>query len=214
MFPFGPGPGPLPEETTRRMPAIGGRMTRRNRRFDDEEGMGTRSGPGVGTVVLATALGVGIGLLAAPETGTKTRRQLRRRLSTLGTELGEGLEGVQELGGRARERMRARLQSLRARGEDLEDEYEDEDEDDSRAIGTILAVAAGVAATYFLSSERAAPARARARDAADTVRRRATDRWDRFQHRTGANGHSDLSDESQTETTGGGQPSDEPPRAS
>jgi hypothetical protein len=191
-------------------------MSRRNRRFEDEEGFARRSGSGLGAVVLATALGVGIGLLAAPEAGTKTRRQLRRRLSTLGSDLGEGLEGVQELGGKAKERMRARLQSLRARGEEFMDDYDDdeEDEDDSRALGTILAVAAGVAATYFLSSERAAPARARARTAADTVRRRASDQWDRFQHRTGANGQTDLAGESQTETTGDFESSDEPPRAS
>ena len=66
-------------------------MSRHQRRFDDVEfdlGGRSRSG-GVGTVVLATVLGVGIGMLAAPDTGLKTRRRLRRRLS----ELGEGLEG-------------------------------------------------------------------------------------------------------------------------
>jgi len=188
-------------------------MSRQYRRFDDEEvGARRRSGLGVGTVMLATALGVGIGLLAAPEAGTKTRRRLRQRISALGNDLGEGLEGVQEFGGRARERMRARLEQLRARGEDVDDELADEEEeDDSRALGTLLAVAAGVAATYFLSSERAAPARARARDAADTVRRQAADRWERFQHRTGPNG---MSEKSQSETTGAPRTSDEAPRGS
>jgi hypothetical protein len=189
-------------------------MSRQYRRFDDEGPEARRRpGLGVGAVVLATALGVGIGLLAAPETGTKTRRRLRQRISELGTDLGEGLEGVQEFGGRAKDRMRARLEQLRAREADLEEELTDEEEEDeeSRALGTILAVAAGVAATYFFSAERAAPARARARDAADTVRRRATDRWERFQQRTGGNGQSE---ESQSETAGGTRPSDEAPRGS
>ncbi len=188
-------------------------MSRQYRRFDDDEvGARRRSGLGVGTVVLATALGVGIGLLAAPETGTKTRRRLRQRISALGSDLGEGLEGVQEFGGRARERMRERLERLRAKEEDLDDVLEDEGEDeDSRALSTLLAVAAGVAATYFMSSERAAPARARARDAADTVRRQATDRWERFQHRTGPNG---MQEGSQSETTGVPRASDEAPRGS
>jgi hypothetical protein len=192
---------------------MGGGMSRQYRRFDDDEvGARRRSGLGVGTVVLATALGVGIGLLAAPETGTKTRRRLRQRISALGSDLGEGLEGVQEFGGRARERMRERLERLRAKEEDLDDVLEDEGEDeDSRALSTLLAVAAGVAATYFMSSERAAPARARARDAADTVRRQATDRWERFQHRTGPNG---MQEGSQSETTGAPRASDEAPRGS
>jgi hypothetical protein len=190
---------------------MGGWMSRQYRRFDDDESGTSRGrGLGVGTVVLATALGVGIGLLAAPEAGTKTRRALKRRISALGSDLEEGLEGVQELGGRARETMRARLEKLRA-GQVDEDEL---DEEDARTLGTILAVAAGVAATYFLSSERAAPARAKARDAADTVRRRATDRWERFQQRTGANGHTGGTSESQSETTGTPLSSDEPPRAS
>ncbi|MBA3258634.1 MAG: YtxH domain-containing protein [Gemmatimonadales bacterium] len=192
-------------------------MSRQYRRFDDEElGARRRSGPGVGTVVLATALGVGIGLLAAPETGTKTRRRLRQRMSTLGNDLEEGLEGVQEFGGRARERMRARLERLKAREKDMEDDVTDEEDDDeeSRTLGTILALAAGAAASYFLSSERAAPARARARDAADTVRRQATDRWERFQQRTGDNGHTGSPEGSQSETTGGTRPSDEAPRGS
>jgi hypothetical protein len=189
-------------------------MSRQYRRFDDDESGTSRGrGLGVGTVVLATALGVGIGLLAAPEAGTKTRRALKQRISALGSDLEEGLEGVQELGGRARETMRARLEKLRARQVD-EDELDEEDEEDARTLGTILAVAAGVAATYFLSSERAAPARAKARDAADTVRRRATDQWERFQQRTGANGHTGGTSESQSETTGTPLSSDEPPRAS
>lgn len=199
-------------------------MTRQYRRFDDDDSaVEGRGGLGLGSIVLATALGVGIGMLAAPDTGTVTRRRLRRRMSELGTDLEEGLEGVQEYGGRARERMRARLERLRAREAELDDEGDDEEDEESRALGTILAMAAGVAATYFFSSDRAAPARARARDAADTVRRRAgdaadtvrrraSDRWERFQQQRASNGP--ASPTSQTETSSGSLPSDEAPRGS
>ena len=152
-------------------------MTKRQRRFDDSDfdfsgRRGTASG--VSTIFLATALGVGIGLLAAPDTGIRTRRRLRKRLETLGDDIGGGIEEVQGLSGRARERMRERLARMRERGasalEDLEDRWhgeEDEDED-SGALGAVLAIAAGVAATYFFTSDRAAPARiARPRDGRD-----------------------------------------------
>ena len=54
----------------------------------------------------------------------------------------------------------------------------------------MLAVAAGIAATYFLTSDRAGPARSRVRETADTVRRRATNRWEQYQqHRHEARGN-------------------------
>jgi len=196
-------------------------MTKRQRRFDDADfdfGDRRRSA-GVGTIFLATALGVGIGLLAAPDTGIKTRRRLRKRIETLSGDLGEGLEEMQGLSGRARERMRERLSSIRKRGEDaLEDlgdrwHGEEEDEEDSGAFGAVLALAAGVAATYFLTSDRAGPARSRVRETAESVRRRATDRWEQFQqHRqeTRGNGQPGASGE----TRSGAIPSDESPQAS
>ena len=101
--------------------------------------------------------------------------------------------------------------------EGLEDRWhgeEEEDEDDSGALGAILAVAAGIAATYFLTSDRAAPARSRVRETAQTVRREATDRWERYQqhrHEPGSNGQQDSS---QSETRPGAVPSDESPQAS
>jgi gas vesicle protein len=198
-------------------------MTRRQRRFDDADFDfdDRRRGPGVGTILVATALGVGVGLLAAPDTGVKTRRRLRKRLGTLGDDLGGGLEEMHGLSGRARERMRERLASMKKRGEHalegLEDRWhgeEEEDEDDSGALGAILAVAAGIAATYFLTSDRAAPARSRVRETAQTVRREATDRWERYQqhrHEPGSNGQQDSS---QSETRPGAVPSDESPQAS
>jgi gas vesicle protein len=197
-------------------------MTRRQRRFDDADfdfgDRQTRSG-GVGTILLATALGVGIGLLAAPDTGIKTRRRLRKRLETLGGDLGEGLEEMQGLSGRARERMRERLASMRKRGEsaleDLEGRWhgEEEEEEDSGALSAVLAVAAGIAATYFLTSDRAGPARSRVRETAETMRRKATDRWEQFQqhrHESRANGQPGGGGE----TRSGAIPSDESPQAS
>jgi gas vesicle protein len=193
-------------------------MTKRQRRFDDSDfdfsgRRGTASG--VSTIFLATALGVGIGLLAAPDTGIRTRRRLRKRLETLGDDIGGGIEEVQGLSGRARERMRERLARMRQRGvdtwEDLEGRWHgEEEEEDSGALGAVLAIAAGVAATYFFTSDRAAPARTRVRETAETVRREATNRWERYQqqrHERG-NGQADAG-----ENQSGAIPSDETPQA-
>lgn len=198
-------------------------MTRRQRRFDDTDfDFGDRRGraAGVGSILLATALGVGIGLLAAPDTGTKTRRRLRKRLETLSGDLGGGLEEMQGLSGRARERMRERLAQMKKRGEDawgdLEERWhgeEEEDEEDSGALGAVLAVAAGVAATYFLTSDRAAPARSRVREKAESVRREATNRWEQYQqqrHEARPNGQPGAAGETRSSTI----PSDESPQSS
>jgi gas vesicle protein len=205
-------------------------MTADYSKFEEGPGWRRRSGAGVGTILLVAAVGVGIGLLSAPDTGEKTRRRLRRRIAALGADLGEGIEsvqefggrtrervregieGAQELGGRTRDRMRERLAALRARQQELEEDlFDDEDEDESGVLGTALAVAAGAAATYFLASERAAPARTRVRETADTVRRKATDRWERFQQqRANGLGGSDRD----SETVAGGPTSDEPPLGS
>ena len=121
---------------------------------------------------------------------------------------------MQELGGRARDRMRERMASLRRREQEMDDVVEEEEEEDegSSALGTVLAVAAGAAATYFLASERAAPARSRVRETADTVRRKATDRWERYQQERG-NGYTGTEGRG-SETTGGIPTSDEPPLGS
>jgi gas vesicle protein len=188
-------------------------MSRHQRRFDDSADWSAArrgSGSSASGLILATALGVGIGLLAAPQPGVKTRKRLRKQIAALTAELSEGLGEAQELSGKAREGVRERLARLRRRGseayEDLEERLsalreEEEDEDESSALGTMLAVAAGVAATYFLTSERAGPARTKVRETAETVRREAADRWDRFQHRTGPNGQS-RAEESRTEAAG------------
>jgi gas vesicle protein len=198
-------------------------MTRRQRRFDDADfDFGDRRGTaaGVSTIFLATALGVGIGLLAAPDTGIRTRRRLRKRLETLGEDLGEGIENVQGLSGRARERMRERVASMRKRGadawEDLEERWHgEEEEEDSGAFGAVLAIAAGVAATYFLTSDRAAPARSRVRETAETVRRQATDRWERYQQQRQERSNGQPGGGADPgETRSGAIPSDETPQAS
>jgi gas vesicle protein len=186
-----------------------------------------RSGGGAGTLLLATMLGVGIGLLAAPQPGTKTRKLLLKRLAELGEEVGEGFEEVQDLSSKARKRARQRLSKLRDEaGEGLEDrwreakqkfrredeEEDEEDEESSGSMGTILALAAGVAATYLLTSERAEPVRSRVQHAASDVRRRASDEWDRFQ-RGGTRGGREDSPEGRPETRTGSTPSDEAPQA-
>ena len=162
---------------------------------DRSEGGGGR----LGTLLLATVLGVGVGLLAAPQTGTETRRALRKRLAAMGEDFEGGVEELRERGDRAKKMARERAQELRKRGrkiyddaaeqfEDFRDEFDDEDEDSS-VVGTVLTVGAGLAAVaYLLTSERAAPARERMREAAATVRDEAEARWDRFQQRRG-NGH-------------------------
>jgi gas vesicle protein len=160
----------------------------------------------VGSLFLATVLGVGVGMLAAPQTGTQTRRALRRRIAALGEDFGDELEELEERRGRMGRAVRERAEQLRRRGrktwkkasealDDLDDDYEDEldeeleeadEEEDSSALPTVLTVAAGLAAAaWLLTSERAAPTRERVREAAATVRDEAEARWDRFQHRRG-----------------------------
>jgi gas vesicle protein len=205
---------------------------RRTGEPEDPWGASSRSGAGVsaGTVVLATMLGVGLGLLAAPQPGSKTRKLLLKRLAALGEGVGDGLDEVQDLSSKAKKRARRRLARLRdeaAQGiESVEDRWqharqkfraEEEDEEDggSGVMGTILAIAAGAAATYFLTSDQAAPVRSRVQNAASDVRRRATDEWDRFQ-RGGSRGAREGSStpNSSSETRAGSTPSDEAPQAS
>jgi gas vesicle protein len=155
-----------------------------------------KEGGHMGTLLLATVLGVGIGLLAAPQAGTETRRALRKRLAAMGEEFDGELEDLRERGGKARHVLRERAEELRRKGrkayeaaaeelESLRDEIEDEEEGSS-PVATVLTVGAGLAAVaYHLTSDRAAPARERVREAAATVRDEAEARWDQFQRRRG-----------------------------
>jgi gas vesicle protein len=188
-----------------------------------------KGGPGAGALVLATLVGIGVGLLAAPQPGTKTRKQLLKRLAALSEGVGEGLEDVQELSGKARKRAKQRLAKLREEAGDewegVEDRWEKAkgklrdfelgEQEDSGAFGKLLAIAASLAATYFLTSERTATARHRVQDVAADVGRKATDQWDRFQ-RGGIRARRERPDsgESRSETRTTSASSDEAPQAS
>jgi gas vesicle protein len=142
-------------------------------------------------------LGVGVGLLAAPQAGTETRRALRKRLDAARDGLEDELEGLEQRSRPMRKAVRARAEELRQRGrkryeealERLEEIDEDDAEDEGGGFGTALIVGAGIAAmAYFLTSDRTATAREKVREAAATVRDEAEERWERFQSRRG-NGH-------------------------
>jgi gas vesicle protein len=159
---------------------------------------GDRGGGRLGTMLLATVLGVGVGLLAAPQPGAKTRSALRKRLAAVGEDIGEEIDHLEERSRPLRHAVRDRAEELRRRGrkkyeetleelEDFEDEGEEEHEG-SGVLATVLTVGAGLAAAYLLTSDRAGPARERVREAAATLRDEAEARWSKFQRRRG-NGH-------------------------
>lgn len=157
-----------------------------------------RGGGHLGPMLLATVLGVGVGLLAAPQPGARTRSALRKRLAAVGEDIGEEIDHLEERSRPLRHAVRDRAEELRRRGrkkyeetlEELEDfEHEAEEEDEgSGVLAAVLTVGAGLAAAYFLTSDRAGPARERVREAAATVRDEAEARWSKFQRRRG-NGH-------------------------
>jgi gas vesicle protein len=160
---------------------------------------GDRGRSHLGTMLIATVLGVGVGLLAAPQPGAKTRSALRKRLAAVGEDIGEEIEHLEERSRPLRHAVRDRAEDLRRKGrkkyeealeelEDLEDDVEEEDEG-SGVLVTVLTVGAGLAAAYLLTSDRAAPARERVREAAATVRDEAEARWSKFQERRRGNGH-------------------------
>jgi len=163
---------------------------------------GARGGGHLGTMLLATVLGVGVGLLAAPQPGARTRSALRKRLAAVGEDIGEEIGHLEERSRPLRHAVRDRAEDLRRRGrkkyeetleelEELEDEVDvavDEEDEGSGVLATVLTVGAGLAAAYLLTSDRAAPARERVREAAATVRDEAEARWNNFQRRRG-NGH-------------------------
>lgn len=191
-------------------------------RFDRPD---SRGGRGAGSLLMAALLGVGIGLLAAPQPGAKTRKLLAKRLAALGEDMGDGLDEVQDVGSKARDRVKRRLAQLR---EDAGEEWqrvpdrlsrarnrfrdaEEEEEEESGSFGKVLALAAGLAATYFMTSDRTATARTRVQETAADVGRRATDQWDRFQ-RGGMKGMREG--EGRSETRSVSNSSDEAPQAS
>ena len=90
---FSTGLGPAALATARRH-GDGGFMTADLAGEEEGPGGRRRSGAGMGAIPAGGRGRVGIGLLAAPDTGTKTRRRLRRKISALGADLGDGIEGV------------------------------------------------------------------------------------------------------------------------
>ena len=206
-------------------------MITQGRRFNDPTDPWTtersrRGGPGAGSLLLATLLGIGVGLLAAPQPGTKTRGQLLKRLASLSEGMGEGLGDVQEFSSRAGKRARKRLARLRElageKSEPAGDRWEKarnrlsdvevEEGEDSSAFGRLLAIVGSLAATYFLTSDRTADARHRVHDVAADVGRRATDQWDRFQRGGNRTSRERADSEGRSQTRAGSAPSDEAPQ--
>jgi gas vesicle protein len=170
----------------------------------------------LGAVIGALVAGAAAGLLAAPDSGAGTRRRLRRGLADLSghtlrehwDDVSAGLERrrVRRAHHAAVERLEERIEELEARlaeseaaheAEIAEGVEEEEAEPSGHAMGSALGLAAGALLTWFLSSDQAAPARERAREAAGKVgerareaagkaRERAADEWERFKERRGA----------------------------
>jgi hypothetical protein len=126
------------------------------------------------------------------QASSKARKQAKKRLAKLRENAGDEWQSVGERWQKARDRIR---------------DFDDEEEDDSGPFGSVLAIAVGLAATYFLTSERAAPVRSRVQHAAEDVRRRATDQWDRFQR----GGFRSGSKEAETKSAAAPPPEDAPP---
>src|SRR5688500_8948825 len=70
-------------------------------------------GHGAGPVLLATQLGARLGLLAAAQPGTRTRKLPLQRLAALSEGVGEGMEEVQGVSSKAAKRLKRRLAKLR-----------------------------------------------------------------------------------------------------
>jgi gas vesicle protein len=162
---------------------------------------------GLGTLAFVAACGLGIGLLTAPETGTKVRKRLRKRLAAVGsevvdrwddvhdrfdearktgTETGRDLrKGVQRSMSKIREDIEDRWDATQSRFSDLEGQLEhlggrERDEGGSGMVGVALGLAAGAGLAYFMLADNAAPARTKVREMASDLRQQATDHWQQF----------------------------------
>jgi hypothetical protein len=74
-------------------------MKRQQRGMDEPAGSDSvdrERGPGIGTLLLVTACGIGLGMLTAPAAGRQTRRRLGRQLATIGGEVAERWGEVHE----------------------------------------------------------------------------------------------------------------------
>lgn len=98
------------------------------------------SGGGFGWFVLGAALGAGLALLFAPQSGARTRRDLGRRLTALKDQAEERLEELADGIEEGAERIRSRVERWSADGEEEEGDGDEEAESEpsasSRGAGT------------------------------------------------------------------------------
>ena len=157
---------------------------------DRERGIGL--GVGMGALLFATACGVTVGLLAAPEAGSRTRKRLRKRVASLRGNVREGWDDVQD-----------RWNAAQSRVADLEERVERlahrEGDSNGGGIATItLGLAAGAGLAYLLMADDAEPVRSKAQQMASELRQRATDRWQQFRDRGTQTGAAPTSTSSST----------------
>ncbi len=157
----------------------------------------------VGAVVGALLAGAAVGVLAAPESGAGTRRRIRRGVADLGgyrlrdrwDDLSTGFE--QRRRGHKRdalvERLEARIEAMEERLAEIEaepdvelDPEEEVEHASGSSAGSVLGLAASALLTWLLASDKAAPAREKARDVAGRAREQATTQWEKFKEKRGA----------------------------
>ncbi len=91
--------------------------------------------------VVGAALGAGLALLFAPQSGAKTRRDLGRRIGNLRDQAGEGLEALADGIEQGAERIRERVERWTGAGEsdspgegdDREEELDEEEVDEEES---------------------------------------------------------------------------------
>ena len=172
---------------------MGARSEAEDRRGGSGAARGTITA--LGLVVAATAAGLAVGLLIAPESGERTRARLRRSVRSgwddLNDNIGRGVKTLKHEGNGVLRRIEGRLEEIEGRLESARDAAVDAVEEPlarlrgERRGNPLLGLLAGAAISWFLTSERTADVRAEVKDAARKAKRRATDEWDRFQERGG-----------------------------
>src|SRR3954447_1368353 len=161
--------------------APSGPMITRQRNHDDltldRESRGAGPATVLTSALLAAAVGAGVALMLAPESGTKTRKRLRKRLGAL------------DLGGRS-ERVKSRvLEQTTSRLDDLTDRWEElQEQVESRLVGprrsgsreaTIGAIGTlvGAGIALLLAPETGAETRERISQKFRNVRGDLSTRW-------------------------------------
>jgi gas vesicle protein len=149
----------------------------------------------VGLALAATAAGVAVGLLIAPDSGERTRARLRRSVRSgwddLSDNLDRGVKTLRHQGNGVLHRIEERLGEIEERLESARAAAVEAVEEPlarlrgERRGNAWPGILAGAALSWFLTSERTADMRSEVRDAARKASRRATDEWDKFQQRGG-----------------------------